>query len=87
MIYPKKVARDAAETAYVKAIARIKALRKLDEKEAIELLLQLTKERMPDIYRKEVDFQPHPASWLNDGRYFDEIAQNADRPENRRFVR
>jgi hypothetical protein len=87
MIYPRKVARRDAETAYVQAIEHIKSLNKVDEMEAIELLLQWTKERTPKILKAEEDFQPHPATWLNKHRYLDEIAQNADRPENRRFAR
>jgi hypothetical protein len=87
MIYPRKIGPSAAEKAYIKAIANLMAIRKVDEKAAIELLLQLTKERVPNLLRCEVTFQPYPASWLNDGRYLDEIAQNADRPENRRFAR
>jgi hypothetical protein len=87
MIYPRKVGKTPAEKEYVKAIANIMAVNKVDEMEAIELLLQWTKERTPNLLKCEVTFQPYPAKWLKDGRYRDELAQQTERLENRRFAR
>lgn len=86
MIYPRKIAPSAAEKAYVNAIANLMSREKVDKKDAIELLLKLTKERVPKLLTCEVNFQPYPASWLNNGRYLDEIAPQAERLENRRFA-
>lgn len=59
--YPRKVSRGAAERAYAKAISK-----GVDP----ALMLSALKAFSFD-FKEEGKFIPHPATWLNDGRYLD----------------
>lgn len=62
-VYPRKVAKPAAEKAYAKAITN---------GATPDLLLNSLRQQVPDLTRKGKEFCPHPASWLNAGRWTDE---------------
>ncbi len=90
-VYPRKVARKAAEKAYRKAVAEISGSEHLDSPNAARLLLTWTQERAPGLLASEERFRPYPATWLNAGRYRDALAgpssvQSAQRvePETKR---
>jgi hypothetical protein len=70
--YPRKVAKKAAMQAY----ARLP----MDEQElAVDTLdTHLEYWRLKET---ESDFIPHPATWLNQGRYFDELELKAKAPK------
>lgn len=93
-IYPRKVAKDAAEKAYAKAIAKISKDDGVDSSQAAVLLLQWTQERLVMIQAQlkpdGEDYRSHPATWLNKGQYRDAlttslVVRSGDRPENRPF--
>lgn len=73
-IYPRKVAKGAAEKAHAKAVAKIAKQDKLNASEAAEKLHAWTQKRLPQLLAVEAKFRPHPSTWLNDGRYHDELA-------------
>jgi hypothetical protein len=73
-IFPKKVAKPAAEKAFNKAIAEIRKTNKVEESQAAELLMKWTRERVPELEERDPKFRPNPATWLNQTRYRDEIA-------------
>ena len=69
--YPRKVAKKAAMQAFAKL--------PIDEQElavdALDTHLECWK-----IKETATDFIPHPATWLNQGRYFDELEMKAKAP-------
>ena len=69
--YPRKVAKKAAMQAFAKL--------PIDEQElavdALDTHLEYWK-----IKETATDFIPHPATWLNQGRYFDELEMKAKAP-------
>ena len=73
-IYPRKVARGSASKAYRKAISEIAQAYNVSTEQAVSLLLRWTQERLQSVNATETKFRPHPARWLNDERYRDEIA-------------
>ena len=77
-IYPKKVAKSAAEKAYPNAVAKIQATECIDESQSVALLFQWTHERLPSLLSTEIQFRPNPATWLNDSRYRDEVANEPE---------
>ncbi len=71
--YPKRVAKGAAEKAYPKALSEIQASERVNEVQAVSLLLQWTQERSPRLLALESQYRPNPATWLNAKSYRDEI--------------
>lgn len=72
--YPRKEAPDAAERAFVRAVGR---MRSRDPTMTAEAAAARIAERaaafaMSDVARGPREFIPHPATWLNDGRYDDD---------------
>jgi hypothetical protein len=70
--YPRKVAKKTAMQSFAKL--------PMDEQElaidALETHLEYWR-----IKETETDFIPHPATWLNQGRYFDELEIKAKAPK------
>jgi hypothetical protein len=70
--YPRKVAKKTAMQSFAKL--------PMDEQElaidALDTHLEYWK-----IKETETDFIPHPATWLNQGRYFDELEMRAKAPK------
>ena len=70
--YPRKVAKKTAMQSFAKL--------PMDEQElaidALETHLEYWR-----IKETETDFIPHPATWLNQGRYFDELEMKAKAPK------
>jgi len=65
--YPRKVGKDAAKRAFEK--------RKPDERLLAAMLAAVALQSQTDEWRKEGgQFIPHPATWLNQGRWQDEVA-------------
>ena len=62
--YPRKVGKDAARRAWAKAVKRAPA-----DQIIAGLVAQL-----PALAARELRFQPHPSTWLNEGRWQDEPA-------------
>jgi hypothetical protein len=67
-MYPRKTAKGKAKEAYKKAAKKILA----------HDLNQALKQRVPDIAAKDEQYQPHPATWLNQERWLDETAQSKE---------
>lgn len=76
--YPRKVGKDAAAKAFAKAMGRI------TEDDPLTVILTGVERALPGW--TDPDFTPHPATWLNAGRWDDEpppIRENRnDRPAN-----
>jgi hypothetical protein len=64
-LYPRKTAKGAAEKAWPKAVKRAGGA---------EQIVKGLRGLLPTLSRSEPQFIPHPASWLNAGRWEDEIA-------------
>jgi len=65
--YPRKVGKDAAQKAFNK--------RKPDDKLLGDMLKAIEVHKTTEDWRKsEGQFIPHPATWLNQGRWMDEVA-------------
>lgn len=65
--YPKKVGKDAARKAFAK--------RKPDDKLLGDILKAIEVHKTTEDWRKsDGQFIPHPATWLNQGRWMDEVA-------------
>ncbi len=60
--YPRRIGKLAAERAYARALKRATP-------DAILAGVMLYKQTMP----QEERFRPHPATWLNQGRWLDEL--------------
>jgi len=63
--YPRKEAPDRARKAYASARRRA----------SHEAILAGLRAQLPTLQACERRFQPHPATWLNDGRWANEVAQ------------
>ena len=64
--YPKKVAKDSAQKAFEK--------RKVDHELLETMLNALAKQKISEAWTKENgQFVPNPATWLNGGRWMDEV--------------
>lgn len=70
-LYPRKVGKQAALKAYRKAHKQVGAQR----------LLEAITAQAPTIASAEPRFQPHPAKWLNDGRWDDEVPGARPQPD------
>jgi hypothetical protein len=72
--YPRHTARPAAEKAYVKVVAAL-AKRGMAEPAAATFLMDRVKAfAESDVGRGDIQFVPHPATWLNQGRFDDDPA-------------
>lgn len=70
--YPRRVGKVAAETSYAKAVKAIQATGKTKAEAEAWLLTRTKAFAASDKARGE--FCPHPATWLNQGRYDDDDA-------------
>jgi len=73
-LYPKKLGKDKALKAWVSAGKRVKADRGLDTLGAMDVL----NEAAAEFAKSEMgrgDYCPHPATWLNGGRWNDDRAE------------
>ena len=71
--YPRKVAKDAARKAFNR--------RKVDEDLLAQMLSAIAVQAAAEQWRKDGGkFIPHPATWLNEGRWQDEVPQAASAP-------
>jgi len=61
--YPRKVGKDAARKAFSKAVKKTPAS---------EVMAGL-KAQLPSITSRDRQYQPHPATWLNQGRWQDQV--------------
>lgn len=66
-LYPRKVGKKKAEIAYKIATKQISE----------DFLIEALRDRLPDILAKEEGYRPHPATWLNGGRWDDELSAYA----------
>lgn len=68
--YPKKAGKDAAKKAFVK--------RKFDEQAFAKVMDALNEQKASEQWVKDAgQFIPHPATWLNQGRFDDELSTGA----------
>jgi hypothetical protein len=68
--YPKKVGKDAALKAFTK--------RKPDEKLLLQMLKALAVQKgQPNWIKEDGQYIPNPATWLNQGRWEDQVGQQA----------
>ena len=71
--YPKKVGKDAASKAFAK--------RKPDDKLLKEILQAVELQKVSDQWTKDGgQYIPNPATWLNQGRWMDELENKPDNP-------
>lgn len=77
-VYPRHVGKDAARKAFSKALGRI------TEDDPLAVILAGVERALPGW--DDPNFIPHPASWLNAGRWDDE-APTTERPRNDRPAR
>lgn len=70
--YPRKVGKAAAARAYKRAGSRLRIEHDLDSETAAQRLLDCAREFAASDLGRDKQFCPHPASWLNDGRYDDD---------------
>lgn len=68
----KKVGKDAAMKAYLKARARA------DKEEIHTAWRNANRQWASKINTDDLKFVPHPSTWLNEGRWQDELAEDAD---------
>lgn len=73
-VYPRRVGKLAALKAWERALVRIQAEHDVDRYEAIERLNQAAYEFAMSAAGKKGTGTPHPASWLNAGRWDDDRA-------------
>jgi hypothetical protein len=73
--YPRKVGKQAASAAYGRAIGRIASARGISRQEAHAALLETTLRYAASPAGTAGKYTPHPATWLNDGRYDDDPAE------------
>lgn len=62
-LYPRHIAKDAAHKAWLSALKREKA----------EVIIAGLERLLPGLMAKEVKFRPYPATWLNAGRWADDV--------------
>jgi hypothetical protein len=74
--YPKKVGKDAAAKAYAKAMRLI----------APAELLQASLPRFAQLAKRETQYIPNPASWLNSGGWKDELSAIAPKTNSGALV-
>jgi len=70
-VYPRKVAKDDAEKKFAKALSAIATKRRLTLPEAAAWLIERTMQ-FAESDKAKGEFCPHPATWLNQGRYNDD---------------
>jgi hypothetical protein len=76
-LYPRKVAKGEAVKAYARALKRIGG----DPAEAATKLLEASKPRLLEIGKRDPQYQPNPATWLNGDGWQDEVkAINPTKP-------
>jgi hypothetical protein len=68
-LYPRKVAKGEAVKAYARALKRIGG----DPAEAAAKLLEASKPRLLEIGKRDPQYQPNPATWLNGDGWQDEV--------------
>jgi hypothetical protein len=71
--YPKKASKDSARKAYTQALRRLNA----ETEVAAATLLEASLPRFAELRKREPQYVPHAASWLNGGCWDDEIASIA----------
>lgn len=64
-LYPRKIGKQAAKRKYEKYVKE----KTITEK----LLIDALKRQLPELKQKEEQYIPHPATWLNQGRWDDEV--------------
>jgi hypothetical protein len=82
-IYPRKVSKEDAAAAFGRALTKIVQRRGMTNEEALDWLCGVTSVFSKSTAGNSGTFTPHPASWLNQGRYDDdqaEWARNRDTP-------
>jgi len=65
--YPRKVGKEAARKAFMKAMTKTTASKILSAVEDLRIR----------VAGKDQQFTPHPSTWLNEGRWDDEVASSA----------
>ena len=72
-IYPRKVGKVAARKAWFKALPSVKAYAQVVDEAVAEAMQEAVAAYVADPETKKLEPQyiPHPATWLNEGRYID----------------
>lgn len=73
--YPRREAKGNAAKAYAKAVKHLASHHGTSREQAHEWLVQITKTYAASIHGQAGEFVPHPATWLNGHRYFDDPAE------------
>lgn len=72
-VYPRKVGKVAARKAWFKALPSVKAYAQVIDEAVAEAMQEAVAAYVADPETKKLEPQyiPHPATWLNEGRYID----------------
>ena len=70
--YPRKVGKQEAASAFGRALPKFAASRGLSSAEALDLMCSVTLEFAKSPAGQAGTYTPHPATWLNQGRYDDD---------------
>lgn len=69
-LYPRRVGKKAARTAYGRARRTA----------TVEQIARALRSQLPDLQAKELQYVPHPSTWLNQGRWEDDLLQEPEAP-------
>ena len=72
LIYPRKTAKGRAWAAWPRAVAIVSQVRDVPQAQAVEWLIAITRV-FADSPKGQSEFVPHPATWLNDRRFEDDV--------------
>lgn len=77
-IYPRSEGKLNASKAFEHAIEKISKERSISNDEAVAWLVDRTTAMRPHLLKSELQYRPHPATWLSNARYDDELTQSGD---------
>ena len=72
-VYPRKVGKVAARKAWLKALPAVKQYAQVIDEAVAEVMQEAVAAYVaePETKKLEPQYVPHPATWLNEGRYID----------------
>lgn len=82
--YPRKTGKEKAAASFGRALKRIAASRELSNADALDWLCEVTQRFAASPAGSAGRYTPHPATWLNDGRYDDDPQEWQRHDDNRK---
>lgn len=74
-VYPRHEGKQAASSAFGRRLPTIALNRGTSREEALRWLVEVTRQFAASPAGQSGKYTPHPATWLNDGRYDDDLAE------------